>query len=382
MNALRLPIRFCLRVFVSVIALAWASARAQPIYSANILGYVDADFVAGSNLIANPLFALDNTISNLLRNVPNGSSFIPWDRAAHQFGPTNQRTAGSWSAPLNTLVAPDGGFLVLPAATRVSFVGQTWRSVPGPGCVNYPIGESLFGWFPASCCGLDCDLIGVPPVTEGTTVSKWNRVTQAFVEATYYDGFGWIPSDPSPFALDESALFHVENAFDARSPFLAGLQDVPVPTHVPSATMIQPQRTGTNFTFSWASASNMSYAVFCSTNLHVVNWRLVDRGTATPSNGVCTVTFGSTHPYAFCRLQPDWGGSWSPVLLAGRRSSSSNFSFQFYAPTGTTYTVERALSPVNPTWFTVTNLSAGPSNIVAVVDASATDPVRYYRVRY
>jgi len=150
--------------------------------------------------------------------------------------------------------------------------------------------------------------------------------------------------------------------------------------------MIQPQRAGTNFIFSWASASNMNYAVFCSTNLHVVNWRLVDRGTATPANGVCTVTFGSTNTYAFYRLQPDWSTTppvWPLVLLpVGHRNNFSSFSFQFYAPTNATYTVERTVSMFNPTWFTVTNLSAGPSNIVAVVDGAATNASRYYRVRY
>jgi hypothetical protein len=155
------------------------------------------------------------------------------------------------------------------------------------------------------------------------------------------------------------------------------------PTCVPSAKMIQPQRAGTNFTFSWSSVSNTSYAVFCSTNLRMVNWRLVDRGTATSSNGSCTVTFGNTNAYAFYRLQPDWAnGPWPVILPVGHRFNFSSFSFQFYAPTTATYTVERTLSMASPTWFTVTNLSAGPSNIVSVVDASATDASRYYRVRY
>ena len=389
MNASGLLVACRWSALVILVATGWSAARAQTIYSVNVLGYVDANFVAGSNLIANPLFALDNTISNLLRDVPDGSYFLPWDRPAAQFGPTNLYTAGAWSSPLATLVAPDGGFLVLPSATKVTFVGQHWGSVAGPPCLTYPRGESIWSWLPQQCCAFDCDLLGAPPYTEGDSVAYWNRQTQGF-ELTYYwgEGIGWIPSSPQPFAPDEAGLFSIASTyFSVKSPFLpTGFPGDPVATHVPSARMIQPRRTGTNFTFSWAGGT-MNYAVFCSTNLRVVNWQLVDSGTAASTSGVCTVTFGGTNPYAFYRLQPDWSTTPLPVLPpvllpVGHRNSFSSFSFQFYAPTNATYTVERTVSMFNPVWLTVTNMSAGPSNIVAVIDGTATNASRYYRVRY
>ncbi len=387
MNALRLLVACRLPALVIIIATGWSALRAQsPIYSVNTLGYVDANFVAGSNLIANPLFAVDNTISNLLRDVPNGSSFIPWERGLQQFGTTNRKTGGIWSSPLATLVAPDGGFLVLPSAMKVAFIGRPWSDVGGPGCLTYPSGNSVLSWLPQRCCALDCDVGG--PFTgysDETTIVRWNRQGQTYFDPyTYYEGLGWVPADPTPFAPDEAALFQVSTPFTARGPFLGNFsQGTPLPTQAPSATMVQPQRAGTNFTFRWASASNTSYAVFCSTNLLVVNWRLVDHGAATSVNGVCTVSFGSTNTYAFYRLQPDWAAApWPVVLPVGHRSSFSSFRFQFYAPTNATYTVERTISLLNPTWSTVTTLSAGPSNIVSVVDGSATDSSRYYRVRY
>lgn len=371
---------FAVGLFVTLFSAG--QARAQLHYSANVLGYVDANFVAGSNLMTNPLFAFDNSISNLLRDVPVGSRFVPWDRATQQFGPANQRTAGGWITPEATLLAPDGGFLVLPAATKVSFVGQAWSGVRGPRCLTYPQGESLFGWLPASCCALDCDVLGTPPYTDLTTVSRWNRQAQAFEDSMYWQEFGWFPNDPEPLAPDESVLFTIFDSFTAKSPFASSLQDYPVPAQVPSASMVQPQRDGTNFIFRWSSTNEAPYAVFCSTNLRVVNWTLAGRGTATPTGGVCTVTVASTNRHAYYRLQPDWGATTTPVLLMGHRNSSSSFSFQFYAPAAATYTVEQTSSMTNPTWSTVTSLAAGPSNIVAVVDNAATGSVRYYRVTY
>ncbi len=375
-----------LRLFALIVAasLAFVPARAQSIFSANILGYVDANFVAGSNLIANPLFAADNTLSNILRGLPNGSSFLPWDRSSQRFEPTNNYSSVTgWSSPLSTLVAPNGGFLVLPSPATVSFVGEPWTAVVGPRCLTYPFGQSIFSWLPELCCAFDCDVL-LPPYTDGSSVVKWNRQTQTFDDSsTYFDGFGWVPSPPSPLSRDESAWFLINNPFTARSPFLAGIQDPPVPTRIPSAAMVQPKRTGTNFSFRWASASNANYAVFCSTNLNVVNWRHVQNGLATPTNGFCTVTFATTNSRAFYRLQPNWTTGPFPVLLGGRRiAPSSLFSFQLYAPTNANYVIERTASLTSPVWQTIANVSAGPSNIVAVTHASASGATAYYRARY
>jgi len=49
----------------------------QTRYSVNVVGYSDADFVAGSNLVANPLNAGNNTLSNLFDGVPSGSLLFP-----------------------------------------------------------------------------------------------------------------------------------------------------------------------------------------------------------------------------------------------------------------------------------------------------------------
>jgi hypothetical protein len=372
------------RIFVIllIVVCPLSAARAQSIISANALGYFDANFVVGSNLIANPLFADDNSVSNLFRNLPVGSYFIPWDRNSQRFEPTNHYTAAGWTFPLSTLVAPDGGFLVLPSAKLLTFVGQPWPVIPGPGCFTYPSGDSVYSWIPTTCCGFDCDLIGTPPFTDATTIMKWNRQTQAFGDShIYYEGLGWIPTDPSALSPDESALFTIIDSFTARSPFAGFLSVGPVPTHRPSTIMVQSHRVGTNFTFRWASTSNAHYSVFSCSNLNTISWQVAQSGMATPTNDICTITVSSPDPHRFYRLQPNVTFSPAPILLGGQRGSNF-FSFQFYAPASTNYVVERSSSFPTGLWQTVTNLNAGPSNIVAVVDHAATASVGYYRVRY
>jgi hypothetical protein len=351
-----------------------ASLRAQSVFSVNALGYVDASFVSGSNLIANPFFTGDNTVSNLFRGVPDGTAFLPWDRGTAAFGPTNRYTAANgWTAPGTTLVAPDGGFLVLPSATKVSFVGQPWMFIPGPMCLTYPAGESVWSSIPLASCGIIGD--GIP---DGLSLFKWVPQMQHYNLYTYFFG-QWDPSEPQ-LASFESALFSSPNSFSARAPFLGSLGGgSPVPTGLPWVDLQNPQRSGNNLTFRWPGTSNVNYAVFCSTNLDTVLWQLVQQGAIAPSGGFATVTISSTNSRAFYRVLPGFGDS--TVLLGGHRVATT-FGFQFYAPVATNYTVERAINLSAPSWQSVTNVSAGPSNIVSVVDITATGASGYYRIRY
>ena len=367
-----------------VVAGPLASARAQSVVSLNALGYVDVNFPAGSNLVANPLFAADNRVSNLFRDLPSGSYFLPWDQGGGTFGPTNRYTSSNgWTTPHATFLAPDGGFLWLPTATKISFVGQPWGLIPGPGCLTYPIGETVLGWLPTRACGICILPENCPPMfSDGLSVVTWNPQTQAYNDAqTYFEGFGWVPSEPS-LGPAQSARIISQQTLSARSPFLGSLLGGgPGPQGLLSLTLTSPQRDGTNLTFQWSGTNTINYAVFCSTNLHEVSWQFVQQGTATPSNGVSTVTVAGTNSRAFYRVLPDFSATPAPVLLGGIRSST-DFGFQFYAPLATNYVVERSPTFPVPAWQLVTNVATGPSNIVAVVDHGATASSGYYRVRY
>src|SRR5687767_11770111 len=93
-------------ILILAVGLALPSVRAQSIYSVNALGYVDVNFVAGSNLIANPLFSRDNTVSNLFRDVPNGTYFRHWLNSGSFDAPNYYNSATGWSRPDQSLLAP------------------------------------------------------------------------------------------------------------------------------------------------------------------------------------------------------------------------------------------------------------------------------------
>src|SRR5678816_3680356 len=76
----------------------------QTRYSLNTVGYVDARFYAGSNLMANPLKASNNSIARLMGSLPAGSFYLPWNQASPGFGPTNYLTEQGWTDPSATLL--------------------------------------------------------------------------------------------------------------------------------------------------------------------------------------------------------------------------------------------------------------------------------------
>src|SRR6185503_8081155 len=94
-------------------------------------------------------------------------------------------------------LAPDTGFLWLPSTRRISFVGNVWSSISGPGCLTYS-GDIFSGWFPVRSCALCEDPENCPPeFLEGDLVLGWDRVNQVYTNPyEYYDGLGWLPSEP------------------------------------------------------------------------------------------------------------------------------------------------------------------------------------------
>jgi len=176
MKTMRSPYKdlSCLAVTFLLVAGGLTQVIAQTRYSANVVGYRDADFLAGSNLVANPFDSGNNTLSNLFAGVPSGSYYLPWDPVNRTFGPANQFSAqAGWTTGAATLGLAQGGFLVLPTAKRISFVGQPWP----PSCITFPMGESLITFMPRYACGLCVNDCLIPP-PEDMGVTKWDRQGQ------------------------------------------------------------------------------------------------------------------------------------------------------------------------------------------------------------
>jgi hypothetical protein len=337
---------------------------AQPRYSANFVGYYDADFVAGSNLVANPFDAGNNTISNLFAGVPSGSFFIPWNQLnfAAGLGPTNfYSSASGWTDGAVALVRPFGGFLWLPEPKRISFAGQVWPRM----CVPFPPGLSVSGVLPFHRCGFCASFDCPAEFLEGTMVIRWDRQNQRWDTSEYSIDLGWYPAPPI-LAPDEAAVVQFsESGFLAQSPGF----------YPPSSvSLIHPRRVGENLVFQFLSTTAVGYSIQRAASLDADSWRTVASETGSPIEGVITVTVpAGTGPAAFYRM--------FALRLTRPSRTGSQFQFQFYAEDGVTYHVGRSATLLSGSWQEVQTIE-GKGAIVTATDASATGVTGYYRVEY
>jgi len=356
---------FPLAVIVLIVTGSFAQVLAQTRYSVNVVGYSDAEFVAGSNLVANPLDAGNNTLSNLFAGLPSGSFFLPWDAASQKFGPDirfNSETG--WSDGAATLRQPAGGFLWLPSPKRISFAGEPWP----PMCVTFPEGESVIGFMPQHACGW-CggvnDCLMYPP--DHTVVEKWDRQGQFFRDYDFLGAeIGWYPDIvPPTLAPDEAAFFRSSIQFTARIPGFYG----PSPVQLSS-----PSRDGANFVFKFYSREQVSFSVQRATDLGSGSWRTIRTESPIPVDGVITVTVPTEmNAAAFYRVES--------LRLRNPSRAGNEFRFQFYAEEGVRYQVSRSASLSGGQWLPVQSIE-GTGTLVTATDPAAANPTAYYRVEY
>ena len=96
-----------------------------PVYSSNVVGYVNFQFNTGSNLFVNPLKIYDNTLTNLFPlqdPQPEGITVSLWNPNNTSFDTTAIYTNGSWSTNL-TLPPGTGALLITPSPFNKTFLG-------------------------------------------------------------------------------------------------------------------------------------------------------------------------------------------------------------------------------------------------------------------
>jgi len=367
------------------VALVTAVSTSAQVYSINAVGYADIDFVAGSNLVANPFCSADNSISNLFRGAPDGAMFLPGHGGAiYSFEPTNLYTAASgWTRPSEPLVAPNGGFLWLPSATRFTFVGDAlWPSIAfTSGWIRWVVQDRFPEIWPPIFCGSITDPCPQGQVPEWTQFYKWNRVLQKYEIYTYlstspgiepylwYDE-GFNPGNPQ-LGIGEAGLFWVpEQGTPHTWTRGGGVVRNPV-------TLARPERRGTNLTFQFNGEAGNAFALLRSTNLSQRKWEVAQSGSVTSANQTVSLDM-SPHGTAFYRLEPPFDGQ---IVLMHPTRTNSTFRFEFHAPATATYTVLQKPQLSAQTWQTVTTLPAQSNTVVSVADMNATGATGYYVVR-
>jgi hypothetical protein len=166
-----------------------ASAMAQ-VYSVNAVGYVNTTVPPGYNLIANPLDAGNNSISNVLAGVPEGTIVYTYTAAG---GFTlNTLDFGEWTNPNETL-EPGKGFFLRNTGTAnftVTFVGEVKQ-----GTLTTPlvVGYNLVASQVPQAGGIQTDLGLVP--AEGDQVYVYANPTGYTIYT--FDFGAWDPSQPN-----------------------------------------------------------------------------------------------------------------------------------------------------------------------------------------
>jgi hypothetical protein len=169
-------------------AASLVAASAQTVYSVNSVGYVNVTLPAGFSLIANPLDAGDNALSNVFGDsLAIGSTVFKWDNGTSQY--TSSTYLGVWSPDLE-LAPGEGAFINVGAETQVTFVGEVLQ---GDLTNPIPAGFSL----QASQVPQEDTLDNLNfPAAVGDTVYFWDNGTSQYTSTTYLGV--WSPSDPTP----------------------------------------------------------------------------------------------------------------------------------------------------------------------------------------
>ena len=184
-------------VAATILAAGLASSMAQAnVYSLNVVGYVNANYVPGFNAAANPLVGSpDNTLNTVLAGtgVPDNTIVFTWDAAAQDFSPilpTYVAGTGTWT-PNASVIQGQGFFVLAPTAFTHTWVGEvkqgttTTPILPGFNGIASP--APIAGATPAVLAGM------VP--NDNDIAFKWDAVAQDFgATATYVAGTSsWTP---------------------------------------------------------------------------------------------------------------------------------------------------------------------------------------------
>jgi hypothetical protein len=186
-------------LLTAVLGAAGVVSSMAQVYSVNAVGYVNLDLPMGFSLIANPLNNGDNKLSTLIPTAPDGTTIFKFDGTGFDSDAPLFVEGFGWfqsSHDVNTytLNPGEGVFISLPAATKVTFVGEVPQ---GTLTTAVPAGFSIRASQVPQAGLLTTDL-GFSGV-EGDTVYKWIRASQMYDANTpqFFEGVGWFPEEPS-----------------------------------------------------------------------------------------------------------------------------------------------------------------------------------------
>ena len=109
---------------------------ANAVHSANVIGYASTTLPPGFSMIANPFDAANNTIAELIKGWPDGTTFNKFDTRLFRLS-DNAVKRGKWTNPGEKLLPNEGGIFFNPTSDykSLNFVGDVMQgnlSLPIP----------------------------------------------------------------------------------------------------------------------------------------------------------------------------------------------------------------------------------------------------------
>ncbi|HON06651.1 MAG TPA: hypothetical protein PLW02_00975 [Verrucomicrobiota bacterium] len=192
-----------LLILTAAVAVAGAiAAKAQTVYSVNVVGYVNVTLYPGYNLVANPLNTTNNTIGSLLANVPRGTMLYKYNNATglyatYAFEEDDDGILG-WQPNGNATLNPgEGAFIRNTTGTNliITFVGEVLQGVLTN---TLPTGYSIRSSMVPQTGQVDSIL--QMPSNSGDLIYKFNPTMGRYDTFSYeeddYGILGWQPQSP------------------------------------------------------------------------------------------------------------------------------------------------------------------------------------------
>jgi hypothetical protein len=172
----------------AVLGVAGMIAASAQVYSVNVVGYINVDVPVGFSMIANQLDSGDNTVANLMPEVPEGTTLYKFVPATGAYS-ANSFEFGEWANPAMTLEPGEGAFISTAEAFTALLVGEVKQ-----GALSTPLvqGFQIVASQVPQAGAVDSVLGFVPE--EGDTVYRFNNATGSYASATYEFGEWFAPS--------------------------------------------------------------------------------------------------------------------------------------------------------------------------------------------
>jgi len=195
----------------AITAATMGSAFAAPVYSANVVGYINITAPVGLSLIANQLDNKNgNKLSDVISSLPDGSFVHFYVGGAAGFKSISY-FGGFEGNPTDTLAPGQGAFLEIPAGTaeadrKVTFVGEVLQGAASNGSV--PKGLSIISSKTPRAGKVSTDLkFPAGGDLDGSLLYRYVNTAAKKDYVSYSIFGGWENNDEPSVAVGESFFF-------------------------------------------------------------------------------------------------------------------------------------------------------------------------------